>query len=412
MHIPTDINGSKPERLGSSNRNITPASAAVNRLRRVAFLTAPTSPARPLAVRRSACRPAARQPMKRTALPAALIACWVLAVGTVERVAAEPAYTRPIGYVTLTALAGKANLLGLTMHRPTVYAGLAETISGTTLTWLGGTFAPGIGSGAYLLELDGGISDGKVIPITGATSETLSLAEFLPSQSNVNFLVLPMTSLSRLEPSDPEGLISPIEVLGTADFNPDHADLLLIPDGSGGFKKYFVSTHMDPAHPENFNTWVDADTGQAQQDPLLYYPRAFFFLRRGVSDFNLVVRGEVKLENTLLSVAETFNYCSMVYPIGMTLGESSLAASLQPGTAATADIVVLQDEITGEFRRYFVADGSPPLTSGWRLADPPPGGENTDQSAVAMSSGFVIHRRAAQPYEALMTPPDFYQDLE
>ncbi len=144
---------------------------------------------------------------------------------------------------------------------------------------------------------------------------------------------------------------------------------------------------------------------------MLYYPRGFIFLRRENSDFTLVVEGQVKLENTRLSVAETFNFCSMVYPYGMTLGESSLAASLQPGTAATADIVVLQDETTGEFRRYFVADGSPPLTSGWRLADPPPGGANTDQSAVPMSSGFVIHRRAAQPYEALMTPPGFYQDL-
>ncbi len=369
------------ERLGALNpSSISPAPAAVNRLSQVA-------------------------------LPTALIAWWVIAVGTVERVAAETTYTRPIGHVTLTALAGKANLLGLTLHRPTAYAGLAETISGTTLTEIQNTLDPGFGSGAYLLELDGGISDGKVVPITGATSQTLSLADFLPSQSNLGFRVLPMMNLSRLVPNDPEGLISPIEVLGTADFNPDHADLLLIQDGSGGFKKYFVSTHMDPAHPENFNTWVDADTGQAQQNPLLYYPQGFFFLRRGNTDFTLVVSGEVKLENTLLSVAETFNYRSMVYPIGMTLGESSLAGSLQPGTAATADIVVLQDETTGEFRRYFVADGSPPLTSGWRLADPPPGAENADQSAAAMSSGFVIHRRAAQPYEALMTPPGFYQDL-
>jgi hypothetical protein len=357
MHIPTDINGSKTERLF------------------------------------------------------AFIAFGLLAFGSVERVAAETAYTRPVGYVTLTALAGKANLLGLTMHRPTVYAGVAETISGTTLTEIQNNLVPDFGSGAYLLELDGAVSDGKVIPITGATSQTLTLAEFLPNQSNVGFRVLPMMSLSESGASDPEGLINPLEVLGTADFNPDHADLLLIPDGSGGFKKFFVSTHMDPAHPENFNTWVDADTGQARQNPLLYYPRGFIFLRRENSDLPLVVEGQVKLENTRLSVAETFNFCSMVYPYGMTLGESSLAASLQPGTAATADIVVLQDETTGEFRRYFVADGSPPLTSGWRLADPPPGGANTDQSAVPMSSGFVIHRRAAQPYEALMTPPGFYQDL-
>lgn len=346
-----------------------------------------------------------------SALLPSLVATCALAIGGAGHVAAQTAYPRPVGYATLTALAGKTNLFGLTLHRSVAYAGLAETISGTTLTWLGGTFDPVLGAGGYLLELDGGISDGKVIPITGATGQTLALADFLPSQSNVRFRVLPMMSLSRLEPSDPEGLISPIEVLGTADFNPDHADLILIPDGSGGFRKYFVSTHMDPAHPENFNTWVDADTGQAQQDPLLYYPQGFFFLRRGNSDFNLIVTGELKLENTRLSVAETFNYCSMVYPYGMTLGESSLAGSLQPGTAATADIVMLQDEITGEFRRYFVSNGSPPLTSGWRRADPPPGEENTDQSAVPMSSGFVIHRRAAQPYEALMTPPDFYQDL-
>lgn len=411
MHIPTDINGSKPKMLGASSRSsISPGSAAVNRPSRVAFPTAPSSPARVRAVRPGAGGTCARPPIKRSALLHSLAATCALAVGGAGHLAAQTAYTRPVGYVTLTALAGKANLLGLTLHRPTAYAGLAETISGTTLTEIESNFDPGLGSGAYLLELDGGISDGKVVPITGTTSQTLTLAEFLPSQSNINFRVLPMKSLC--SETGGEGLINPIEVLGTADFNPDHADLILIPDGSGGFKKYFVSTHLDPAHPENFNTWVDADTGQARQDPLLYYPRAFFFLRRGSTDFSLIVSGEIKLENTRLSVAETFNYCSMVYPVGMTLEESSLAASLQPGTATTADIVMLQDEITGEFRRYFVSDGSPPLTSGWRRADPPPGGENTDESAAPMSSGFVIHRRAAQLYEALMTPPDFYQDLE
>jgi hypothetical protein len=142
-----------------------------------------------------------------SALLHSLVATCALAVVGAGHVAAQTAYTRPVGYVTLTALAGKANLLGLTLNRPTVYAEVAETISGTTLTKNLAAFDPGFGSGAYLLELDGGISDGKVIPITGATSQTLTLAEFLPSQSNVGFRVLPMTSLSRLEPSDPEGLL-------------------------------------------------------------------------------------------------------------------------------------------------------------------------------------------------------------
>ena len=311
------------------------------------------------------------------------------------------AQTIPVGSEFLTAQPGNFSLFGIRFHNSSVVGNL--DISGTTLYDADTNFDTALDPppARYLIEITSGISDGKVIEIVSFAVNTLIVAESLPIETDVTYRIRPIPKLSEI--------ISPVEPLATDDFNPDNADLILLPTGDGKFSQYYVSFHSSALHPEYFNTYINVATG-LPEDPFLIYTDAFFYLRRDSSDFNLDVVGEIKLTNTLLSVTDTFNYFSSVYPIGETLANSNLSVSLQAGTAATADLIWIQDG-SGNYRTYFLSDGTSQLTAGWRLANADPGLEDVDQSEVELSAGFIIQRRAPAPYNTLLTPPDYYGSL-
>lgn len=307
---------------------------------------------------------------------------------------ADPtAYTEPVGYESLIAPADSLTLLGLRLHTATEVAGFFTSVAGTQLTDTSQNFESLLDPvKTHLVELIGGALDGRVLEITAIAGHTITVDTALPAASNVEYRIRPVPHLSEI--------ITPIEVLATDNFNPDKADLILIPSGGGKFRQYYVSSHM--LHSGYFN----AATG-LPEDPLLWYPDAFYYLRRDTSEFMMVVTGTVKRRNTLLQVTDTFNYFSGVYPVLLTLAEADLSASLQAGTADTADIVWIQ-EATGKYQRYFYSNGTPPLGVGWRMIDAPPGTANEERGSALISPGFIIQRRAPQPYNALMTPPDAY----
>lgn len=327
-------------------------------------------------------------PSTRPQLRLALLAITTTLWGPAE---AQPSI---LGYETLVVHASACNLLALRFHQPAVTAGIGTT-SATTLTNNNLDFDTALSSfQPYLVELTSGSRAGKVLDIVSFSGHTLSVAESLPTESNVLYRIRAIPRLSEV--------IDPLETLAVDDFNPDHGDLILIPSGGGKFEQYFYSSRI--GHMGYFN----ATTGMPE-DPLLRYTEAFFYLRRDVSPFYLVVSGEVKLTNTLLAVTDNFNYVGSAYPL-IKLGDTHLEVSLRAGTADSADMVWLQDA-TGSYQRYFYANGPLPANVGWRLVGAAPGSENNDQGAVSTSSGMIIQRRAPLPYEVLLTPPAYYSNL-
>jgi hypothetical protein len=313
--------------------------------------------------------------------------------------AQDPPSGDPIGWEFLKSEPGASHLMGLRLHTATLAAGILEVGTSTL-------FAPAVNfdsvlvSGEkYLIEFNTGASAGEVLEIQSFALNTLIVSQPLPVESNVEFRVRRIPRLSEVIPAT--------LAMGTADFNPDHADLVLLPEDGGGIRQYYVSTYFNPAHPEYQNRYINATTG-LPEDPHLIYTRGFFYLRRGATDLNHWISSAVKTGgDTWLSVNDVFNYFSSVYPVGMTLGNSGLSASLQAGTAETADVVWMTDE-AGVWRKYFQSNGTAPLTAGWRAVDAPAGLENEDHSGVPLSAGFAIHRRAAAPYRVRLLKPGFY----
>lgn len=316
------------------------------------------------------------------------------ALGFIPAVA--DAYTDPVGYETFSVPGGAFTLLGLRLHPSKVVYNTFPTVSGTVLTDPARDFETTLDpQRTYLVELTGDALDGRVLGITAFSGHTITVDEALPTASDVEYRIRPVPRLSEI--------IHPLEGLATDNFNPDQADLILIPRGGGRFDQFYVSSNI--FHSGYFN----AATG-LPEDPLLWYSDAFYYLRRAASEFTLVVSGEVKMRSTLLQVTDTFNYFSSIYPVGLTLAESSLAEAVQAGTADTADIVWIEQD-TGEYKRYFYSNGLPPLGVGWRQVDAPPGTANDDQGAAPFAPGFIIQRRAPQPYDALLTPPASYSNF-
>jgi len=327
-------------------------------------------------------------------LPPRLLAAALALLAAPAALAQSTAYTTPVGYVTHEAHASASTLLALLVHQSTKAAGSFDIISGTTLTDIHGDFTTALSdSTPYLVELRGGMMDGMVLDVVSFTAHTLTVAETLPAASDIAYHVRAVPRLSEI--------IHPLQPLAVDDFNPDNGDLILIPSGAGQFDQYYSSSRVN--HMGYFN----AATGRPE-DPLLRYTKAFFYLRRGAESINFVVSGEVKMESTLLSVTDTFNYLGTVNP-SIKLGGISLELSLKPGTADTADIIWLQDA-AGDFKRYFYSDGTPPLTVGWRLVNAPAGDENAEQGEEPIMAGMIIQRRASAPYHALLIPPYGYSN--
>jgi len=305
----------------------------------------------------------------------------------------------PVGYETLLAQPGIFNLFGLRLFPAAVAADDFETIAGTTLTDTDTDFSGLLNSNtSYVIEINDGSNDGRLVEVASYSGSVLTVADPLLADTNVSFTIRPVTLLSDIV--NPDFYSDFVKV---SDFNPDTGDLILIPSGDDEFNQYYFSSY--PGQEGFFN----AATG-VPENPVMSYVDAFFILRRGQTELPIIVSGSVKLTNTLLPVADDFNYFTTVYPAGTTLQQSNLESSLQWGTEATADLILIQDPGTSHHSEYFYSDGSPPLTQGWRKV----GEGDADQGPLVgfdENSGFVIKRRASSPYEALLTPPDFYSNL-
>lgn len=317
----------------------------------------------------------------------------------------SPVFGDVVGYETITLQAGVYTLLGKRFFSPPLAAGIVDIMTGTELVDDTADFSFIMNNPLkkYSVELNGVASDGKVLEILSVVSgNTLIVGEFLPDEDDVPYEVREILKLS--------DLIDPMTPQATSNFNPDEADLFLVPKGGGQFDQYYVSSFSSVLHPSEYlNKFINASTGEPD-DPYLFYPQGIFYLRRSLPALYLVVEGDLKITNTLLPLPDRYNYFSSIYPLGATFETSDLALSIQSGTEDTADLVCLQDG-AGVFQKYFYSDGTPPLSVGWRLADAPGGSENVEQENVTLPSGMAIRRRAPAPYDALMSPPDFYSGL-
>jgi hypothetical protein len=293
---------------------------------------------------------------------------------------ASTAYTTPVGYSTQLLSQG-FNLSGLTLQNPAVVTGNFETVTSTTLSDTSVTFAPVAGR-TYIVEMTSGAQLGSIFEVLSSSI----------SGSTVTVTTIPATDLValgiavgdtyklRLAPTLEEAFSTvPLASGGVlvASLNIANSDIIWVPNGLGGFDKYFLRSGVTPA----FQRVTGATTFVAAPNVPLIYIDGIYIEKKTTVPASLVIAGEVKKVGSNSVIRQGSNLVSLVAPAGLTLRTAGLEDDITKAiNVANSDIVWVQQPNLSYVKYYF---NSNPTTGGWRtvsnntnlpaLTDPPLG---------------------------------------
>ncbi len=325
----------------------------------------------------------------------------LLAAAAACGIALGQAYTTPVGYVTEEIKATSFNLIGITLHEPSIVSGVitgvtSESISASAVDF-SDILTPSL---TYILEITNGSSEGLIQEIASWSGSDLTTVDDLSpfvTADTTTFTLRPAATISSIFGSSNEaGLLE-----GTA----TTADIIWVPNAVGGFDQFFRQPASPPFVPEA--QWAKVGSpGSFANNPLVYVD-GVFIQRRGATDIDLVITGEVKTTDTTIAIAgSAFNYIGATYPVGSTLDNSNLASFLQSGTATTADIIWMPNS-SGGYNQFFYQPASPPFVPEpqWVQIGVP-----GNSGSAEITSGFIVQRRGGTA-SATISAPESYDDL-
>jgi hypothetical protein len=320
------------------------------------------------------------------------------AIAAVGQAFAADAVTTPVGYTTQTVLGGQFNVLGLNLHQPVVSAGVLDSSTSSSVTDTEVDFGTVLTAGrVYILEITNGDGDGVIQEVTSWTGGTLDLSVDLSAiveDGVTTYKLRPATTVG-----DVFGAENTLGLQASANADPVEADVIYVPDGSGGFTQIFYST------AEDFVGWKDTVNYEDVTDFPIVYADGFLVQRRGAGNLDLVISGELKKTATYVSVSQAYTYLSGIYPAGSTLGNSNLGGIVQPSPNADpveADVVYMPDG-AGGFNQYFYSTAEDFV--GWKDTV-----NYEDSENVELTAGMLIQRRGPS-FSAKIDVPSNYSTL-
>ena len=307
----------------------------------------------------------------------------------------QTAYTTPVGYVTKSLPASQTTLVGLTVHSPTVAAGVldAESAGPNSVTDNQVNFTTALIAGAtYILELPG-----------GAVQEIKTWSgSVLNTPDNITSFVTPGTSTYALRKaatvSDVFGATNTVGLSPDTNGSLVGTDFILILNASNAFDTVYYFN--DGAGTTG---WFD-DQGAPADSKIIAYPDSFFVRRAAGTTKSLVVSGEVKTKPTGGSLVTGYNYVNGVAPVGLTLATSGLQSFLAPdtnGSLTNTDFVLIPQGAVF-LTAYYFNDGAG--TTGW-FDD-----QGAPADAAVMDGGFLI-KSASGPKPYTVSVPASYSTL-
>jgi hypothetical protein len=306
------------------------------------------------------------------------------------------ATTTPVGYTTET-LAQGFNLIGLTLHQPVSTSGAFTTVADVGVTDTNGDFITALGasgSATYILEIKTGALAGSIQDITEWTATTLTTPDDLLAAG-----ALATDTYSIRKATTIADAFGESNTAGFLAGNASSADIIWIPNGSGGFDKFYYAVNFAPILSAG---WKNVATGNTDQsDKAIVYADGILVERKGVSDLSVTFTGSVKDGDTSIFISDDYTYAGASYPAGVTLDSSNLANSMQAGNASSADLLWMADGAGGYTKFYYAVDFAPILSAGWKNVAT----GNTDQGATNITSGMIIQKRASTAFTAKISGP-------
>jgi hypothetical protein len=349
-----------------------------------------------------------KQNMKMTTLKAA--AAFGLSALLAGSAAAQESASKPVGYETLTVANG-FNYLGLRLHEAPVASDAAVAVDGATITVPDGVADALDASTSYLFEVTGGDAAGAVVTVASfdAAADTITVSDAAISDDFFEgeaFTIRPAATLASVFGAANES------GLDSGGGGPVGADQVWVPDGAGGFDKFYYDSF-------NFNsftaTWTNVSTGEAVDGSTvsIVYTDGIILLGSGTDGNTFVVSGSVKLGESSYAFGEGFNYISSVSPAGATLatmfgGSNEAGLAQGNGGPVGADQILVPNGSNFD-KYYYDAFNFQSFAPTWTNLDT---GAPVDAASVSLddASGLVVLNPGAAK-QVIAGVPSFYSTL-
>lgn len=316
--------------------------------------------------------------------------------------AQTPAFSKPSGYVTQSIKANSFNLVGITLHNASSANGIVDEVTATTFVDNDANFTGSLVAGkTYILEITSGQGLGLTQEITSWTGTALTTSESFVGEVATGtsaYQLRESATISSVFGSDNSaGLL-----VGTA----TTADIIYVPNNSGGFDQFYRQPASPPFVPAE--RWTKVGGNGDFGSKALNFVDSIFIQRRGATDLSLTLTGQVKTTSvtSVVTGGGSFNYVGSVFPVGSTLDNSGLSSSVLAGTATTADIVFVPNN-QGGYSQYYYQPAQPPFvpTAQWVKI-----GTAGNAGATPLTSGLIVQRRGPSARISI-TPPPSYSNL-
>lgn len=323
---------------------------------------------------------------RRLSLPILISSAVLASAGTA--LGQNAIYTEVVGFKTETIRGdGALSYIGINLLADPVYDGTLTAVGENTLDVSSVDFSELLDPlGHYFVDIvsaDNASAVGINTSVLHWDGSSLTLADDLSD------LLTPGTDRIRIHrlPTVGEIFGQGGDVLqgGTA----STADMLYLPNPNGSdiIALYYSQSPI-------FGTgWRQVGAVGDKYDTPVYFTDGLYIRKRSAGDATLDTFGSVRTTRTVVVVPEGFTPLSSVYPSGSTLGNSGLynpetpQQSLRPGTASTADTVLMDTDGDGEAEMYYYSQ-SPIFGTGWRQV-----GAAGDKADTPLTSGLVIINR-------------------
>jgi len=302
---------------------------------------------------------------------------------------AQSVSTTPAGFKEESLVQG-FNLIGLTVHQPVLASGVVDAVAGTVVTDNEVDFGTSLTVGrTYVLEVLTGNAAGAIQEVTVFAGNTVTTLNDISADLAAGDRY-ELRAAATLETAF--GTNSSVLKKG---FSPSSADIVWIPDGLGGFNRFYLFGTV-------VSSWRNADTNSPAPNTPLVYTDGVFVQRIDPGSVDLVTFGEVKASNAIIAVTTGFNAISSVYPTGSTLQNCGLGDSLKTGFSPSSADIVWLPTAGGGFDRYYFFGPAKIL----RNADT----NGTVGTPVELPTAFFI-QRIDPATNVTLTPPAEYAGL-
>lgn len=312
--------------------------------------------------------------------------------------AADVAYSPPVGGFTTTAAANTDTLVSPTLAREAAWRGAIASGSSTSIAissaaWTDGQFAPG--SETYYIRMLSGSLAGQFFVITGNTASVLSVdaagLNLSTINSGDNAEIVPFWTLGTLYPASQAGTAF---IASASSFN-RQTELLFFDAIASGINRSASSIYY-------FTNGAWRKVGQSAAtsfNSTIIYPDTYFLHRNKATPTSLVYVGRVQpgAAGTVIEAraAQHDNYVAISFPVDVTLGQSGLKeAGFMTSASAfnRADqLLVFGANQTGINKSastiYYYLNG------GWRKVGQPVTSDFSSDTLPA-GSGFIIRKAA------------------